>query len=101
MIRQHQFDKLEMETFCLPEDGQEEQHLLVAVQEYLMQQLEIPYHTIICCTGDMGDCDYRHVDVEAWIPSQDKYRETHSSDYMTDYQSRRMNIRYKTAEGQK
>ncbi len=101
MIRQHQFDKLEMETFCLPEDGQEEQNFLIAVQEYMMQQLEIPYQILICCTGDMGDCDYRHIDVEAWIPTQGKYRETHSGDYMTDYQSRRMNIRYKTADGRK
>ena len=101
MIRQHQFDKLEMETFCLPEDGLEEQNFLIAIQEYMMQQLEIPYQILLCCTGDMGDCDYRHIDVEAWIPTQGKYRETHSSDYMTDYQARRLNIRYKANDGRK
>lgn len=101
MIRQHQFDKLEMETFCLPEDGMEEQNFLIAIQEWMMQQLEIPYQILLCCTGDMGDCDYRHIDVEAWIPTQGKYRETHSGDYMTDYQSRRMNIRYKKTDGEK
>lgn len=101
MIRMHQFDKLEMESFCLPEDGQAEQDFMIAIQEYMMQQLEIPYHVLICCTGDMGDCDYRHIDIEAWIPSQEKYRETHSGDYMTDYQARRMNIRYKKADGEK
>ncbi len=101
MIRQHQFDKLEMETFCLPEDGMEEQNLLIAIQEWMMQQLEIPYQVLICCTGDMGDCDYRHIDVEAWIPTQGKYRETHSGDYMTDYQARRLNIRYKKNDWEK
>ena len=49
----------------------------------------------------MGDCDYRHIDIEAWIPTQGKYRETHSGDYMTDYQARRLNIRYKTTDGRK
>lgn len=101
MIRQHQFDKLEMESFCLPEDGLEEQNFFVAIQEYLMQKLELPYHVLICCTGDMGDVDYRHIDIETWIPSQEKYRETHSSDYMTDYQARRLNIRYKKDDGEK
>lgn len=101
IIRQHQFDKLEMESFCLPEDGLEEQNFMIAIQEYMMQQLEIPYEVLICCTGDMGDCDYRHIDINAWIPTQWKYRETHSGDYMTDYQSRRMNIRYKTGDGRK
>lgn len=95
MIRQHQFDKLEMESFCLPEDGLEEQNFFVAVQEWMMQQLGLPYHILICCTGDMGDVDYRHIDVETRIPTQEKYRETHSADYMTDYQARRLNIRYK------
>ena len=101
MIRMHQFDKLEMESFTLPEDGQAEQDFMIAVQEYMMQKLEIPYHVLICCTGDMGDCDYRHIDIEAWIPSQGKYRETHSGDYMTDYQARRLNIRYKKNDGEK
>jgi seryl-tRNA synthetase len=101
MIRQHQFDKLEMETFCLPEDGQEEQDFLIAIQEYMMQKLEIPYEVMICCTGDMGDCDYRHIDINAWIPTQGKFRETHSWDYMRDYQARRLNIRYKANDGRK
>lgn len=101
MIRQHQFDKLEMESFCLPQDGLEEQNFFVAVQEYMMQKLELPYHVLICCTGDMGDVDYRHIDIETWIPTQDKYRETHSSDYITDYQARRLNIRYKANDGSK
>jgi seryl-tRNA synthetase len=53
MIRQHQFDKIEMETFTTPEQGMEEHLFMVAVQEYLLQQLELPYEVMICCTGDM------------------------------------------------
>ncbi len=95
MIRQHQFDKIEMETFTTPEQGMEEHLFMVAVQEYLLQQLELPYEVMICCTGDMWAVDYRHVDINTWIPSQDKYRETHSADYVTDYQARRLWTRFK------
>lgn len=101
MIRQHQFDKLEMESFTLPEHGQAEQDFMIAIQEYMLQKLEIPHEVMICCTWDMGDCDYRHIDINCWIPSQGKYRETHSWDYMTDYQARRLNIRYKKNDGSK
>ena len=95
MIRQHQFDKLEMETFTTPEQGMEEHLFMVAVQEYLLQQLRIPYEVMICCTGDMGAVDYRHVDINSWIPTQGKFRETHSADYVTDYQARRLGTRFK------
>lgn len=101
MIRQHQFDKLEMESFTLPEDGQAEQDFMIAIQEYMLQKLGIPHEVMICCTWDMWDCDYRHIDINCWIPSQEKYRETHSGDYMTDYQARRLNIRYKKNDGTK
>jgi len=99
IIRRHQFDKAEMETFIQPEYGLLEQNLIVAIQEYLVQQLEIPYQLILKCTGDMGKPDYRAIDIECWMPGQNKYRETHTSDYMTDYQSRRLNIKYRTKEG--
>ena len=95
ILRRHQFDKLEMETFCLPEDGKAEQDLIVGIQEYLVQSLGLPYQVVMICTGDMGKPDYRQIDIETWMPGQGKYRETHTSDYMTDYQSRRLNIRYK------
>lgn len=95
MIRQHQFDKLEMETFTTPEQGMEEHLFMVAVQEYLLQQLELPHEVMICCTGDMWAVDYRHVDINTWIPSQGKFRETHSADYVTDYQARRLGTRFK------
>lgn len=101
ILRQHQFDKLEMESFVVPEKWLEEQNFFVAIQEYLMQQLELPYQVLICCTWDMGSVDYRHIDIETWMPWQWKYRETHSSDYMTDYQSRRLEIRVKRKDWSK
>ena len=95
----HQFDKLEMESFTTPENSLKEQDFIVAIQEYLMQQLEIPYQVISVCTGDMGGPDYRQIDIEAWLPGQNKYRETHTSDLMNDYQSRRLGTRVKRADG--
>lgn len=99
IIRQHQFDKIEMETFCLPERSREEQDLLVAVQERFLRDLEIPYRVMNVCTGDMGKPDARQIDMECWMPGQGKYRETHSADLMTDYQSRRLSTRVKRNDG--
>lgn len=99
ILRMHQFDKVEMETFCTPESSYQEQDFLVAIQEHIMTALGLPYRIVICCTGDMGDPDHRHLDLETWMPGQDKYRETHSADLMTSYQSRRLNTRYKTKDG--
>lgn len=101
ILRRHQFDKAEMESFCQPENGRVEQDLIVAIQEYLVQQLEIPHQVISICTGDMGKPDYRQIDIECWMPGQNKYRETHTSDYMTDFQARRLNIKYKNSQGEK
>ncbi|HEY1074346.1 MAG TPA: serine--tRNA ligase [Patescibacteria group bacterium] len=95
ILRLHQFDKVELEAFTTPEQGLEEQNFFVAIQEYLMQQLNIPYQVLLCCTGDQGDPDARHLDINSWMPGQDTYRETHSSDYMTDYQARRLKTRVK------
>jgi seryl-tRNA synthetase len=95
MLRVHQFDKLEMESFSTAENSRKEHEFLVAIQEYLMQQLELPYQIVINCTGDMGKPNARQMDIETWLPGQDKYRETHSADYMTDYQARRLNIKYR------
>ena len=99
LIRVHQFDKIEMESFCLGEQGIAEQEFLVAIQEHLMQQLGLPYQVVMTCTGDQGDPDARHIDIETWMPGQDKYRETHSADYMSDYQARRLNTKVKTGKG--
>lgn len=99
ILRVHQFDKLEMETFTLPQDSEKEQNFIVKIQEYLMQQLGIPYQVIIISTGDMTTPDARQIDIESWIPSQNRYRETHTSDLMTDYQSRRLNTKVKRSSG--
>jgi len=99
ILRVHQFDKLEMESFTSSDDSFREQEFFIAIQEHLMQQLKIPYQVVAICTADMGKPDFRQVDVEAWIPSQEKYRETHTSDLMTDYQSRRLNTKVKKKDG--
>jgi len=99
ILRMHQFDKLEMEVFSTLETGLDEHLLLIAIQEYLMQQLEIPYHVLMKCTFDIGKPNARGVDLEAWLPGQSKYRETHTADYMTDYQARRLKTRVRKDDG--
>lgn len=100
ILRMHQFDKLEMESFTTGEDGLNEHLLFVAIQEYLLRQLELPYQVIQKCTADIGKPNARGVDMEVWLPGQDKYRETHTADYMTDYQSRRLKTRVRRASGE-
>ena len=99
ILRVHQFDKIEMESFTIPEDSKIEQDFFVAIQEYLMKSLEIPYQVVMICTGDMGTPDARQLDIEAWLPGQNKYRETHTSDLMTDYQARRLNTKVRRKDG--
>lgn len=99
ILRLHQFDKVEMESFSLPEKSRAEQDLFVAIQEHLMQSLGIPYRVMQICTGDMGGPDSRQIDIEAWLPGQNKYRETHTSDLMTDYQARRLQTRVRRNAG--
>lgn len=100
LVRMHQFDKLEMETFSTPESGLDEHKLHVALQEYLVQQLGLPYQLLDKCTFDIGGPNARGVDIECWFPAQAKYRETHTADYMTDYQARRLKTRLKRKDGQ-
>jgi len=90
ILRVHQFDKIEMESFSLPENSRKEQDFLVAIQEYLVQSLGIPYQVVYICTGDMGMPDARQIDIECWLPGEGRYRETHTADLTTDYQSRRL-----------
>jgi seryl-tRNA synthetase len=99
IIRMHQFDKLELEVFSSPETGLEEHKLLVAIQEYLMQQLGLPYQVLQKCTFDIGKPNARGIDIECWFPGQKKYRETHTADFMTDYQTRDLKIRVKRQDG--
>lgn len=99
IIRMHQFDKLEMEVFSTPESGRDEHLLLITIQEYLMQQLGLPYQLLLKCTGDIGKPDARATDINAWLPGQNTYRETHTADFMTDYQSRRLQTRVRKSDG--
>ncbi|MCX6779250.1 MAG: serine--tRNA ligase [Candidatus Magasanikbacteria bacterium] len=99
ILRVHQFDKIEMESFSLPENSVEEQNFFVAVQEELMKTLKLPYQIVQICTGDMGGPDARQIDLETWMPGQNKYRETHTSDLMTDYQSRRLKTKIRRKDG--
>lgn len=99
LIRMHQFDKLEMESFTTAEHSYDEHLLFVTIQEWLLQQLKLPYHVLMKCTADIGKPNARGVDMEVWLPGQGKYRETHTADYMTDYQARRLQTRVRTAEG--
>lgn len=99
ILRQHQFDKLEMEVFSLPENAMQEQNFLVAVQEYILQKLNLPYQVVAICSGDMGFPDTRQIDIETWMSGQNKYRETHSSDYTGGFQSRRLNTRVRRSDG--
>lgn len=98
IIRMHQFDKLEMESFSTKETSREEHELFVAIQRWLIEQLRLPYRVIRKCTFDIGKPDARGIDMEVWLPGQGKYRETHTADYMTDYQSRRLNTRVRRDE---
>jgi len=98
IIRMHQFDKLEMESFTTAKDGLNEHLFFVAIQEYLLQQLGLPYHVLLKCTADIGKPNARGVDMEVWLPGQEKYRETHTADYMTDYQARRLNTRVRNGD---
>ena len=95
IFRVHQFDKVEMFSFCNPEKSKEEHEFLLSIEEEILQTLEIPYRVVDVCTGDLGASASKKYDIEAWIPSQDKYREVTSCSNTTDYQSRRLNIRTK------
>lgn len=100
ILRMHQFDKLEMESFTTGDDGAKEHLFFVAIQEYLLTTLGLPYQVIQKCTVDIGKPNARGIDMEVWLPGQDKYRETHTADYMTDYQSRRLKTRVRRESGE-
>jgi seryl-tRNA synthetase len=99
ILRVHQFDKVEMVSLAKPEDSSKELEYLLSLEERIMQNLAIPYQVVKMCTGDLGLPAAKKLDIEAWMPGQNKYRETHSTSNCTDFQSRRLNIRYKTKTG--
>ena len=95
ILRVHQFDKVEMVSFCKPEDSKKEHQFFLSLEEKLMKSLKLSYQVVNICTGDLGRPAAAKYDIEAWIPSENKYRETHSTSNCTDFQARRLNIRYR------
>jgi seryl-tRNA synthetase len=95
ILRVHQFDKLEMFTFSKPEDSQKEHELIVSLEEKIVSGLGLPYQVVKLSTGDIGLPSAKTIDIETWLPGEQKYRETHSSSNCTDFQARRLNIKYK------
>lgn len=98
ILRVHQFDKVEMVSFVEKNKDDEEHEYLLSLEEKLFQSLDIPYQVIKMCTGDLGFPAARKYDIEAWMPAQNKYREVTSVSTVTDFQSRRLKIRYKEGE---
>lgn len=101
MLRQHQFDKVEMVKISTPERSYEELEMLTDNAEEVLRLLEIPHRTVCLCTGDMGFGSSKTYDIEVWLPSQDKYREISSCSNCEDFQARRMNTRYRPKGGGK
>ena len=99
IFRVHQFDKVEMFSFCDPEKSNEEHERILAIEEEILKDLEIPYRVVDVCTGDLGASAAKKYDIEAWIPSQQKYREVTSCSNTTDFQARRLNMRTKNENG--
>ena len=96
IFRVHQFDKVEMFSFCNPKKSEEEHEFILSVEEELLQSLEIPYRVVDVCAGDLGASAAKKYDIEAWIPSQNTYREVTSCSNTTSFQARRLNIRAKS-----
>jgi len=93
IFRVHQFDKVEMFSFSRPEDSWDEHEFFLAQEEKIMQALKLPYRVVVMCGGDLGLPAAKKYDIEAWMPGQARYRETHSTSNCTDFQARRLNIR--------
>jgi seryl-tRNA synthetase len=99
MFRVHQFDKVEMYVFSRPEDSWQEHERMVAIEEEIMQALELPYRAVDIAAGDLGAPAARKIDLEAWFPSQGRYREVTSCSNTTDFQARRLKIRQRSERG--
>ena len=101
IIRVHQFDKVEMFSFCKPEEAKEEHKRILQWEKEFLNAMEIPYRVIDVASGDLGSSANRKFDIEAWIPTQGTYREVTSTSNCTEFQARRLNIRYKDSDGTK
>ena len=98
ILRVHQFDKVEMFSFTKPQDGDKEHEFFLSLEEKLLQALQIPYQVVKMCSGDLGAPAARKYDLEAWLPGQNEYREVTSTSTTTDFQARRLNIKYKEGD---
>ncbi len=101
IFRVHQFHKVEQIVFCLPEDSEKYHQICLENEEYFLRELGIPYRVVDVCVGDMGAPGYRKYDVEAWFPGFGGYREVTSNTNLTEFQSRRLDVRYKKDDGEK
>ncbi|MBA2536459.1 MAG: serine--tRNA ligase [Actinobacteria bacterium] len=99
MFRVHQFDKVEMFAFCLPERSGDEHELLLSIEEEIVRELELPYRVVNVAAGDLGASATKKYDIEAWFPGQGRYREITSTSNTTDYQARRLDVRYRGERG--
>ena len=99
LIRQHQFNKVELVKFCFPEDSDQELESLTADAEEILQRLELPYRVVSLCTGDLGFSAAKTYDIEVWLPAQQLFREISSCSNFTDFQARRANIRFRRKRG--
>ena len=99
IFRVHQFEKVEMFVFSLPDESQQEQELMLSIAEEIYRELKIPYRIVDVCTGELGWVASRKFDLEVWLPGQKKYREAVSCSNCTDYQARRLRVRYREAPG--
>ena len=95
LIRQHQFDKVELVKFTTPEQSYDELESLTANAEEVLKRLELPYRTVLLCTGDMGFASAKTYDIEVWLPSQKTYREISSCSNTEAFQARRANIKFR------
>lgn len=98
ILRVHQFDKVEMVEFVKPEDDKKEHEAMLSYSEELMQELGLPYQVVVLASGDMGFPTAKTYDIESWLPGQGKYRETHSISTTTDYQARRLKIKFRESQ---
>jgi len=101
ILRGHQFDKIEMVVFCKPEDSKKIHDMMIGIEEEIWQGLDIPYQKVNVCSGDLWNPAMKKYDLEAWVPSQEKYREVTSCSNVWEYQSRRLNIKYKDKDWNK
>ncbi len=101
MLRQHQFEKVEMVSITHPDESRKELDLMTKCAETVLERLEIPYRTVVLCTGDMGFSAQRTHDIEVWLPGQNRYREISSVSVCGDFQARRMNARFREKDGDK